>query len=145
MASIGERAEQAFLGGGNPEDVMEGTAGLLSEAQMNPNAEISLLLLSAAAILVLVITSANLAGLLLARARRHTRDAAVRLALGAGRGRLVRSHLTEAAILALAGAAAGIVIAFWGVDLIAQAWPETFQMGRGSSVRYRWRSGHLPP
>ena len=93
------------------------------QAQMVGGVRQTLFLIMGAVGAVLLVLCVNLANLSLVRAAVRARDAAVRAALGAGRGQLVRQALAESLLLAGAGGALGIAVAWWGVAALLKTAP----------------------
>ena len=99
---------------------------------------VSLKVLMGVVALVLLIASANVANLLLAHGAARSREFAVRLAVGAGRMRLVRQLFTESALLVVLGAVVGIALSWWGTRLLlrmASDGPEALPLDVAPNIR----------
>lgn len=121
---VRDELAQAFSGG-NPwaaEQISRETLAVTSFSgglsQLRRQFSKSLLILMTVVVVVLLIACANLANLLLARASGRKKEIAVRLCLGAGRGRLIRQLLTESLMLATIGGILGLLFASWGRQLL---------------------------
>ena len=121
MEAIGARLEQQYPESNKGKSV----AVARMRDEMVRNVRLTLFLLLGAVGMVLLIACANVANLLLAKATARSREIAIRTAVGAGRGRIVRQLITESLVLALAAGAAGLLLARWGADVLVALAPSS--------------------
>ena len=132
MSQIGDRLEKQY-----PSNAGFGVNVVPLERQMVGHIQRPLLILLGAVGFVLLIACANLANLMLGRTAARRKELAIRTALGAGRGRLIRQIVTETAVLALAGGALGVLLAWWATQFFVSLGGDTIPRGEAITIDMR--------
>jgi putative ABC transport system permease protein len=113
LSAIASRIDQQYRG-----SLGLGIDVIPLQQQMVGDVRITLLILVGAVAIVLLIACANVANLLLSNSVRRRKELAIRAAIGAGRGRLIRQMITESVLLALMGGILGLILASWGINIL---------------------------
>jgi len=135
MDNIASQLEQEY------KETNEGvgvTASLLTESMVR-DIKPSLIVLLGAVGFVLLIACANVANLLLARAAARQKEMAIRMAMGAGRSRIIRQLLTESVSMSLLGGVFGSLLAWGAINVLKAITPVTGNIPRLQEVRIEWR------
>jgi predicted permease len=130
LSTIARRIKDQY---GKEADLNEAAVVPLADAMVG-DVRTALVTLLAAVGLLLLVACANVAGLLLARNSARSKELAVRVALGAGRGRLMQQFLAESLSLSLAGGVLGILIAAWSVRILPAILPSNLPRQEGIAI-----------
>jgi predicted permease len=119
MTAIADRLEQQYFSNTGKSCSLERL-----QDSMVSKIKLTLYLMLGAVGVVLLIACANMANLLLAKATSRVREIAIRAAVGASRGRIIRQLITESLLLSLIAGAAGVILAIWGADALVSLAPQ---------------------
>ena len=130
LSIIAKRLQQQFPNS----NAKVGAYGAPLRSMLTGPAHNAALILLVAVAFVLLIACANVANLLLARAAGRQKEVAMRMALGAGRSRIIRQLLTESILLSVVAGGAGLLLAIWAAPFLAHLIPDTLAPIAGSGV-----------